>query len=87
MGNDHALEIASIDTIKLKMYNGNVHTIHKVRHVKSLKKNLLFLRQLDDGCYKTHIEIGIMKIIEGALVLMKVKKVVANMYKLLGETH
>ena len=27
MGDDHALEIASIGTIKIKMYDGTFHTI------------------------------------------------------------
>jgi hypothetical protein len=30
MGNDHALEIAGIGTIKLKMYDGSIHTISEV---------------------------------------------------------
>ncbi|KAK7255724.1 hypothetical protein RIF29_29143 [Crotalaria pallida] len=56
MGNDHALEIVGIGTIKLKMYDGTVRTIQGVRHVKGLKKNLLSIGQLDDlGC-KIHIE-------------------------------
>ncbi|TXG68879.1 hypothetical protein EZV62_003814 [Acer yangbiense] len=41
MGNDHALEIASIGTIKIKMHDGTIRTIQEVRHVKDLKKNLL----------------------------------------------
>ena len=40
MGNDHALEIAGIGTIKPKMYDGIVHTTQEVRHVKGLKKNM-----------------------------------------------
>ena len=53
MGDNHALEIVDISTIKIKMYDG---TIQGVRHVAGLKKNLLFLGQLDDlGC-KTRIE-------------------------------
>ena len=43
MGDDHALEIAGIGTIKLKMFDGMVRTIQEVRHVKGLKKNLLSL--------------------------------------------
>ena len=71
MGNDHALEIAGIGTVKLKMYDGTVCTIQGVRHVKGLKKNLLSIGQLDDlGC-KTHIEGGILKVLKGALVVMK----------------
>ncbi|KAL5852379.1 hypothetical protein ACOSQ3_007497 [Xanthoceras sorbifolium] len=86
MGNDHALEIAGIGTIKIKMHDGTVRTIQEVRHVKGLKKNLLSLGQLDDlGC-KTHIENGIMKIVRGALVVMKAEKISANLYMLTGET-
>jgi len=35
-GNDHALKIVGIRTIKLKMYDGSIHTILEVRHVKGL---------------------------------------------------
>jgi hypothetical protein len=40
MGNDHALEIAGIGTIKLKMYDGSIHTILEMRHVKGLYKKI-----------------------------------------------
>lgn len=51
MGNDHALEIAGIGTIRLKMHDGTVRKIQGVRHVNGLKKNLLSIGQLDDlGC-------------------------------------
>ena len=86
MGDDHALEIASVDTTKLKMFYGSIHTIQGVRHMKGLKKNLLFIGQLDNlGC-KIHIENGILKVVKGALVVMKAKKTVTNLYMLLGDT-
>ena len=44
MGNDHALEIVGIGTIKIKMHDAMVCTIQEVQHVKVLKKNLLPLR-------------------------------------------
>ena len=47
MGNDHALEIAGIGTIKIKMFHGTIRTIGEVRHVNDLKKNLLSLGQMD----------------------------------------
>ncbi|KAH9668961.1 Integrase catalytic domain-containing protein [Citrus sinensis] len=74
MGNDHALEIAGIGTIKIKI------------HVNGLKKNLLSLGQMDSHGYKTHVENGIMKIVKGALVLMKAEKIGANLFMLKGET-
>jgi len=87
MGDNHALEIAGIGTIKLKMYDGLIRTIIGVHHVKDLKKNLLSVGQFDSlGC-KIRIENGIMKIIKGALVVLKARKTVANMFVLMGETH
>ncbi|KAH9746316.1 hypothetical protein KPL70_004379 [Citrus sinensis] len=86
MGNDHALEIAGIGTIKIKMFDFTIRTIGEVRHVNSLKKNLLSLGQMDSHGYKTHVENGIMKIVKGALVLMKAEKIDANLYMLKEKT-
>ena len=41
MGDDHALEIAGVGTIKIKIFNGSIRTCQGVRHDKGLKKNLL----------------------------------------------
>ena len=61
-------------------------TQSKVRHVNGLKKNPLSIRQLDNlGC-KIHIEEGILKVVKGALVVMKVEKITANLYILLEDT-
>ena len=86
MGDDHALEIADIGSIKIKMFDGTIRTIGEVRHVNDLKKNLLSLRQMDSHGYKTHMENGIMKIVKCALVLMNVEKIGANLFMLKGET-
>ena len=86
MGDDHALGIAGIGTIKIKMFDGTIHIIEEVQHVKGLKKNILFLEQIDNlGC-KTHVENMIMKIVKCVLVLMKVEKIGTNLFKLKGET-
>ena len=54
--------------------------------MEGLKKNLLSLEQLDNlGC-KVEIEHKIIKIIRGALVLMKGERIAANLYMLKGET-
>ncbi|KAH9725675.1 Integrase catalytic domain-containing protein [Citrus sinensis] len=86
MGDDHALEIAGIGTIKITMFDGTIRTIGEVQHVNGLKKNLLSLGQMDSHGYKTHVENGIMKIVKGALVLMKAEKISANLFMLKGET-
>ena len=64
MGNDHALEIAGIGTIKLKMYDGSIRIISKVRHVKDLKNNLLSMKQFDSFGCNIRIDNGIMKIVK-----------------------
>ena len=86
MGDDHALEIASIGTIKINMYDGTFCTIQKVRRVVGFKKIFLSLGKLDDLRCKTHIENGNMKIMKGALVVMKVEKIATNLYMVKGET-
>ena len=43
MGDNHALEIIGMGTIKIKMYDGIICTIQGVQHVGGLKKNLLSL--------------------------------------------
>jgi len=84
--NDHALKIVGIGTIKLKFLDNTVRTIQHVRHVEGLKKNLLSLGQLDDLDCKAVVEKGVMKVIRGALVIMKGEKVDNNLYMLMGET-
>ena len=84
--NDYALKIIGIRTIKLKLHDGTARIIREVRHVEGLRKNLLSLGQLDDCDCKVIVENGIIKVIRGALVLMKGEKVAVNLYMLKRET-
>ncbi|GJV90693.1 retrovirus-related pol polyprotein from transposon TNT 1-94 [Tanacetum coccineum] len=83
--NDHEIKIIGIRSIMVKKHDGMVHTIQDVRHEEGLKKNLLSLAQLDDLSCKVEIQNKIMKIIKGALVLMRGEKVAPNLYQLKGE--
>ena len=87
MGDNHALKIVDIGTIKIKMYDGIICTIQRVQHVVGLKKNLLSVGQLDDFGCKTCIKKRVLKIIKRALVVLKAEKIVGNLYMLKGETH
>ena len=71
MGNNHALKIVGVGAVKIKMLDGSICTLQGVRHMKGLRKNLLSIRQLDELGFKTHIEGGILKVIKGALVVMR----------------
>ena len=54
--------------------------------MEGLKKNLLSLGQIDNHGCKTHIENEILRIVRGALVVMKAEKIALNLYMLKGET-
>ena len=42
MENDYALEVIGTNNVKIKIFNGSIHTFKgPIRHVKGLKKNLL----------------------------------------------
>jgi hypothetical protein len=83
MNNDHALKIVGIGTIKLKIYDGSIHTILEVRRVKGLKKNILSVGQFDNlGC-KIHLDNGIIKIVRGVLVVLNARKIIANFFMLI----
>ena len=55
--------------------------------MKALKKNLLLMGQLDDLGYEFHAKEGIMNVIKGVLMVIKVEKIVANLYMLHKKTY
>ena len=79
-------EIARVGVVKIKMFDGSIHTSQGVWHVKGLKNNLLFIEHLDDLRCKTHIESEILKFVKGSLLVMKVENITKNLYILLGDT-
>lgn len=73
-----------IGTIKIRMHDGVLRTSTNVRHVLDLK-NLISLGVLDSNGCKVTIENGSMRIVKGALVLIKAWKV-GNLYVLSENT-
>lgn len=86
MRNDHALEINGIGFIRLRIFDGTIYIVQGLRYLKGLKKNILFLGQLGDLGYKTYIKEEILKIIKGMLIVMKIEKLVPDLYLVLWET-
>ena len=60
-------------------------TLSDVKHVLDLRKNLISLGILDSNGYGYKSKGGVLKVIKGALVVMKGQKVGGNIYKLLGQ--
>ena len=71
MGNDVVYKVVEINTIQIKMHDGIVRTLIDARHVLELKTILISLGTPDsNGCtYKS--EGGVLRILNGALVVMK----------------
>uniref|UniRef100_A0A2N9FLA5 CCHC-type domain-containing protein n=1 Tax=Fagus sylvatica TaxID=28930 RepID=A0A2N9FLA5_FAGSY len=86
MGNDATCTIIGMGTIKIKMSDGVVRTLEKVRHIPDMRKNLISLGTLDSKGYSYKSENGIMKVSKGAMVVMTGQKISSNVYKLLGNT-
>ena len=75
LGDDGACEIVGKGTVSIKLANGNTWMLNDVKHVSSLRKNLISTGQLDDeGCCtlfgKEH-----WKVSKGSLVVAKGEKV------------
>lgn len=86
MCDDHTLKITGISIININMFNGTIRIIHELQHVKSLKKNLLSLGQIDNLSSKTHVENVIMKIVRDVLMLIKTEKISVNLFMIKRKT-
>jgi hypothetical protein len=53
MGKDISCKVVGIGSIQIKMFDGTVKILTKVRHVHELRKNLISLGVLDTGGYKS----------------------------------
>ena len=68
------------------MFDGVIRTLCDVRHVLSLRKNLISLGTPDENGFKYKYVNGVMKVSKGVLTIIKGQKVVGNIYKLMGIT-
>ncbi|KAK3016871.1 hypothetical protein RJ639_005957 [Escallonia herrerae] len=85
MRNDAAYKVVRIDSIQIRMHDGIVRTLTDVRHVPELKKNLISLDTLESNSCSYRAASGVMRIIKGALVVMKGLKQ-NSLYLLRGST-
>ncbi|GKV43399.1 hypothetical protein SLEP1_g50691 [Rubroshorea leprosula] len=74
LGDDIVLPIVGIGNIRIKRYDGMVRTF-EVHHVSGLKKNLIFMSELDSKGCRYSCEGGVLEVSKGALVILKGKKV------------
>lgn len=67
------------------MHDGSVKTLENVRHVPSLDRNLISLGTLDSEGHKIVGQDGNLKVVKGALLVMRGKKI-NGLYRLEGSS-
>ncbi|KAK4400677.1 Retrovirus-related Pol polyprotein from transposon TNT 1-94 [Sesamum angolense] len=88
LGDDRCCNIVGVGDVRIKMYDGTVRTLSDVRHIPDLKKNLISLGTLHKNGFipKADEDRETIRIVKGALTMMKGKITAGNIYKLLGNT-
>ncbi|KAE8715770.1 hypothetical protein F3Y22_tig00110160pilonHSYRG00432 [Hibiscus syriacus] len=88
LGDDRCCNIVGIGDVRIKMYDGSIRTLSGVRHVPDLKKNLISLDTLHKNGFipKADEDRETIRIVKGALTVMKGKMTAGNIYRLLGST-
>ncbi|KAL0355895.1 UNVERIFIED_CONTAM: Retrovirus-related Pol polyprotein from transposon TNT 1-94 [Sesamum radiatum] len=88
LGDDRCCNIAGVGDVRIKMYDGTVRTLCDVRHISDLKKNLISLGTLHKNGFipKADEDRETIRIVKGALTVMKGKITTRNIYKLLAST-
>ncbi|KAE8681185.1 Detected protein of unknown function [Hibiscus syriacus] len=88
LGDDRCCNIVGIGDVRIKMHDGSVRTLSGVRHIPDLKKNLISLGTLQKNGFipKADEDRETIRIVKGALTVMKGKMTAGNIYRLLGST-
>ncbi|KAE8726093.1 hypothetical protein F3Y22_tig00007792pilonHSYRG00021 [Hibiscus syriacus] len=88
LDDDRCYNIVGIGDVRIKMYDGSVRTLSGVRHIPDLKKNLISLGTLHKNGFipKADEDKETIRIVKGALTVMKGKMTAGNIYRLLGST-
>ncbi|RVW25587.1 Retrovirus-related Pol polyprotein from transposon TNT 1-94 [Vitis vinifera] len=58
LGNNMSCSVVGIGTVAINMFDGMTRTLKEVRHAPDLKRNLIYLRTLDESGYNFKVEIG-----------------------------
>ena len=85
MGDDRPCNMEGIRTIKIKMLDGMVRELKKVRYVPQLKRNLISIGALKTLGLEVSIKDGILKMTKGSLMILK-GVCQNNLYYLKGST-
>ena len=85
LGDESVCDVAGIGNIQIQMHDGIVRTLSNVRHVPTMKRNLISLGTLEDNGYEYTCKNGVLKVTRGSLVVMKAQRK-GMLYILQGKT-
>ena len=85
MGDDHMCNVEGIGTVRIKMFDGIVRELKKVRYVSQLKRNHISVGALKTLGLVVSIRDGILKMTKDSMVVMKGVRQ-NNLYYLKGST-
>ena len=74
LANGSALDIVGMGDVWILLPNGSVYLLEKVQHIPDLRRNLIYVRQLDDKGHAILFIGGTWKVTKGARVLARGKK-------------
>ena len=84
--NNNPCATTGIGSIRLKNHDGSIRILTDVRYVPSLTKNLISVGTLESKGFTVMAKDGVMKVISGALVVMKGIRKNNNLYYYHGST-
>ena len=82
MGDDRDLDVKGSGSVQIRMYDGLVRTLN-AWYVPELRKNLISVGTLDKNGYTFSGSGGVLRVLKGALVVMK-GKLQHGIYTLMG---
>lgn len=71
LGNNLPCDVVGIGYVELKLHDGSLKILTKVRHVLGLKRNLVSIGMLDESSLSCKTNSGAIKIAKGSLVIMR----------------
>lgn len=85
MDNDYFCKVVGVRIVKIKIHDGVIHTLMKVKHIPYITKNSISLGAFEDVRCKFQSEGGVHKVSKGALILMNTDRI-NTLYFLRGST-
>ena len=83
MGDNHPCIMQGVGTIQIKMFDGMIRELKKVRYVPQLKRNLISIGDLETLGLTVSIKKGVLKMTKGSMVVLKAVRR-NNLYYLKG---